>query len=55
MYSQPNMPSIAQSFNQGSSDHYGGGGGGAEAFSGTGAPSSGQGGAVQIKWGGATY
>ena len=55
MYSQPNMPSVAQSFHAGSSDHYGGGGGGANAFSGTGSASSGQGGAVQIKWGGATY
>ena len=53
MYSQPNMPSVAQTFHAGSSDHYGGGGGG--AYGTNGVPKAGQGGACQIKWGGATY
>lgn len=53
MYSQPNMPSVASTFHSGSPNHYGGGGGG--AYHTGGAPKNGQGGAVQIKWGGATY
>lgn len=53
MYSQPNMPSVASVFHSGSPNHYGGGGGG--AYHTGGAPKNGQGGAVQIKWGGATY